>query len=133
MVSQFGYWKLFNLYLRGGDFIARQAAGEHPKQLNYSRAFGGKDLKKYGLVVEPDVFHFTATDSDKYINIICLQLLVIYFLSSLLILGSDGLWDALDPTQACIIALQVSTYIFLNLKILTCFRPGRRINLLQMR
>lgn len=32
-------------YIRGGDFIRRQANGEHPKQLNYSRAFGGKDLK----------------------------------------------------------------------------------------
>ena len=35
-------------YIRGGDFHPRQANGEHPKQLNYSRAFGGKDLKMFG-------------------------------------------------------------------------------------
>jgi protein phosphatase len=32
-------------FLRGGDFTARQAQGDRPMQLNYSRAFGGKDLK----------------------------------------------------------------------------------------
>ena len=46
---------------RGGDFFRRQAAGEHPKQLNYSRAFGGKDLKMFGLSVEPDISHFEIT------------------------------------------------------------------------
>jgi len=32
-------------FLRGGDFADRQAIGDRPMQLNYSRAFGGKDLK----------------------------------------------------------------------------------------
>jgi serine/threonine protein phosphatase PrpC len=44
-------------YIRGGDFVRRQANGEHPKQLNYSRAFGGKDLKMYGLSAQPDINH----------------------------------------------------------------------------
>ena len=59
-------YKSFN---RGGDFLPRQANGEHPKQLNYSRAFGGKDLKKYGLIAEPDVSHFEILPEDKLVLI----------------------------------------------------------------
>jgi Protein phosphatase 2C len=55
--------------LRGGDFHQRQAAGEHPKQLNYSRAFGGKDLKMYGLIAEPDISHFEIMPEDKLVLI----------------------------------------------------------------
>jgi protein phosphatase len=76
-------------YIRGGDFFRRQAAGDHPKQLNYSRAFGGKDLKVYGLSAVPDISHFEVTQDDK-----------------LVILGSDGLWDVLNPRLACEIALR---------------------------
>ena len=54
---------------RGGDFLPRQANGEHPKQLNYSRAFGGKDLKKYGLIAEPDISHFEIHPEDKLVLI----------------------------------------------------------------
>lgn len=75
-------------YIRGGDFLVRQARGEHPKQLNYSRAFGGKDLKPYGLIAEPDINHFEIQPDDK-----------------LVIVASDGLWDVVDPIQACEIAL----------------------------
>lgn len=75
-------------YIRGGDFFRRQANGEHPKQLNYSRAFGGKDLKMYGLSSEPDINHFEITPEDK-----------------LVLIGSDGLWDVLNPKIACDIAL----------------------------
>ncbi len=57
------------IYISGGDFHRRQAAGEHPKQLNYSRAFGGKDLKMYGLIADPDVSHFELTNDDKLILI----------------------------------------------------------------
>lgn len=74
---------------RGGDFHRRQAAGEHPKQLNYSRAFGGKDLKMFGLIAEPDISHFEITPDDK-----------------LVLLASDGLWDVLNPKVACEIALE---------------------------
>lgn len=75
-------------YIRGGDFFPRQARNEHPKQLNYSRAFGGKDLKMYGLSAEPDVNHFDISTEDK-----------------LVLIGSDGLWDVLNPKVACKIAL----------------------------
>lgn len=75
-------------YIRGGDFFRRQANGEHPKQLNYSRAFGGKDLKMFGLSAEPDINHFQISKDDK-----------------LVLLASDGLWDVLNPKQACEIAL----------------------------
>lgn len=98
------------IYCRGGDFTSRQALGERPKQLNYSRAFGGKDLKSYGLIADPDVSHFEIADNDR-----------------LLILGSDGLWviysmhysfvifllfpsmmqDVLTPTAAAEIAIEV--------------------------
>lgn len=67
----------------------RQAAGEHPKQLNYSRAFGGKDLKMYGLSAEPDISNFEVSSDDK-----------------LLLIASDGLWDVLSPRVACDIALR---------------------------
>jgi serine/threonine protein phosphatase PrpC len=76
-------------YIRGGDFTARQQLGERPKQLNYSRAFGGKDLKNYGLIAEPDVSHFEIAANDR-----------------MLILGSDGLWDVLAPMYAAELALQ---------------------------
>lgn len=75
-------------YIRGGDFFRRQADGEHPKQLNYSRAFGGKDLKMFGLSAEPDINHFEISKEDK-----------------LVLLASDGLWDVLSPKHACEIAL----------------------------
>ena len=34
-------------FIRGGDFTARKARGDRAMQLQYSRAFGGKDLKPY--------------------------------------------------------------------------------------
>jgi len=76
-------------YIRGGDFHMRQQRGEHPKQLNYSRAFGGKDLKMYGLSAEPDVSHFQVNPEDKVV-----------------LLASDGLWDVINPKVACEIALR---------------------------
>lgn len=76
-------------YIRGGDFFKRQALGEHPKQLNYSRAFGGKDLKMFGLSAEPDISHFEVTADDR-----------------LVLIGSDGLWDVLNPRIACELALR---------------------------
>ncbi len=75
-------------YIRGGDFVRRQVNGEHPKQLNYSRAFGGKDLKQFGLIAEPDINHFEISPEDR-----------------LVLLASDGLWDVLSPKVACEVAL----------------------------
>lgn len=76
-------------YIRGGDFRARQKTGERPKQLNYSRAFGGKDLKTFGLSCHPDVTHVEITSSDR-----------------LVLVGSDGLFDVLTPFQASSVAFE---------------------------
>eukprot|EP00947_MAST-08B_sp_MAST-8B-sp1_P004644 g4644.t1 len=42
-------------FIRGGDFDRRKKQGERVMQLQYSRAFGGKDLKPYGLSADPSV------------------------------------------------------------------------------
>lgn len=52
-------------------------------QLNYSRAFGGKDLKCFGLSATPDITQLTLGESDH-----------------LVILASDGLWDVVDADTA---------------------------------
>jgi len=52
-------------FIRGGDFTVRQQRGERPMQLNYSRAFGGKDLKMYGLSCLPDICQVQLTPQDK--------------------------------------------------------------------
>lgn len=70
-------------FIRGGDFTARQAKGDRPMQLNYSRAFGGKDLKMFGLISTPDVLQLQLSKADK-----------------LLILASDGLWDVATADTA---------------------------------
>lgn len=75
---------------RGGDFHARQKIGERPKQLNYSRAFGGKDLKMFGLSVEPDIKHLAIRPCDR-----------------LVLLGSDGLFDVMTAFEASYIAIEV--------------------------
>mmetsp|Transcript_10683 Transcript_10683/g.17631 ORF Transcript_10683/g.17631 Transcript_10683/m.17631 type:complete len:488 (+) Transcript_10683:2-1465(+) len=76
-------------YLRGADFLPRQKEGQHPKQLNYSRALGGKDLKRYGLSSEPSILQYQRGTGD-----------------CVLILGSDGLWDAVPPDDAVAAALR---------------------------
>jgi serine/threonine protein phosphatase PrpC len=63
-------------FIRGGDFSERQLKGDRPMQLNYSRAFGGKDLKMFGLSAVPDILQVQLTPADR-----------------LIILASDGLWD----------------------------------------
>ncbi|AFZ81498.1 protein phosphatase 2C domain-containing protein [Theileria equi strain WA] len=72
-----------NPFIRGGDFAARKARGDQPMQLQYSRAFGGKDLKMYGLSNVPEIFIFERKAHHK-----CL------------ILASDGLWDVKDSHEA---------------------------------
>lgn len=74
-------------FIRGGDFMMRKALGEQPMQLQYSRAFGAKDLKMFGLSAVPDV-NFYSIDGV-----------------SLAILASDGLWDVFTAQQATDIAL----------------------------
>lgn len=67
-------------FIRGGDFSQRK----HAMQLNYSRAFGGKDLKCYGLSAVPDVALHTLQDNRE----------------RMVILGSDGIWDVMTAEQA---------------------------------
>lgn len=76
-------------FIRGGDFQRRKALGESPMQLQYSRAFGGKDLKPYGLTADPTV---NVTSREKQ------------FLG--FILASDGLWDLLSADEAAGIAFR---------------------------
>jgi len=70
-------------FIRGGDFAMRQSIGDRPMQLNYSRAFGGKDLKPYGLIVEPDTRTLRIRPEHR-----------------ILVLASDGVWDVLTPEDA---------------------------------
>lgn len=74
-------------YLRGGDFVERQGRGEQAMQLNYSRAFGGKDLKMFGLSSDPEIHQIEITPGDNII-----------------ILGTDGLWDVINANNAVKIA-----------------------------
>jgi protein phosphatase 2C family protein 2/3 len=76
-------------FIRGGDFTRRQQQGERPMQLNYSRAFGGKDLKMFGLSAVPDIRQVELHSEHR-----------------VMIHGSDGLWDFVSAEVACRIALQ---------------------------
>jgi protein phosphatase len=76
-------------FIRGGDFTARQRAGDRPMQLNYSRAFGGKDLKPYGLSCQPDIRQVNLNGSQR-----------------VMVLASDGLWDVVSAETACKVAME---------------------------
>lgn len=76
-------------FLRGGDFLMRKALGETPMQLQYSRAFGAKDLKPFGLVCQPSVKVIRLDGAHKVV-----------------ILASDGLWDVISSTDAAAIAME---------------------------
>lgn len=70
-------------FIRGGDFMMRKALNEQPMQLQYSRAFGAKDLKVFGMGTCPDVSIF---QKDRKVR--CA------------VLASDGLWDVISAQQA---------------------------------
>jgi protein phosphatase len=76
-------------FIRGGDFTMRKALGEQPMQLQYSRAFGGKDLKMFGLSSVPDVRVLPIKPNTRW-----------------LILATDGLWDVCNAQQAVVVAHQ---------------------------
>lgn len=80
-------------FIRGGDFQQRKLLGESPMQLQYSRAFGGKDLKPFGLIADPTV---NVTKREKQ------------FVG--FILASDGLWDILSAD----VAARTATKAFLR-------------------
>lgn len=80
-------------FIRGGDFQQRKILGESPMQLQYSRAFGGKDLKPFGLTADPSI---NITKREKQ------------FVG--FILASDGLWDVVGADTAA----RVATKAWLN-------------------
>mmetsp|Transcript_87555 Transcript_87555/g.271108 ORF Transcript_87555/g.271108 Transcript_87555/m.271108 type:complete len:342 (-) Transcript_87555:215-1240(-) len=80
-------------FIRGGDFTMRKALGEQPMQLQYSRAFGAKDLKMFGLSSVPDI-RIIRMGSPQYQHV------------RFAILASDGLWDVLSAQQAVVTAHQ---------------------------
>jgi len=82
-------------FIRGGDFMMRKALGEQPMQLQYSRAFGGKDLKIFGLSNVPDV-RIIRAGSSAYRQV------------RWVILATDGLWDVLTAQQAVNTAQQAA-------------------------
>jgi serine/threonine protein phosphatase PrpC len=69
-------------FIRGGDFDRRKASGESAMQLQYSRAFGGKDLKPFGLSAEPSVVLIPLDSVEG------------------MILCSDGISDVTSPSDA---------------------------------
>lgn len=73
-------------FIRGGDFTRRKALGEQPMQIQYSRAFGGKDLKMFGLSNHPSVTIIHLKSQTRRIRWI--------------VLASDGLWDVCDEKTA---------------------------------
>eukprot|EP00920_Eleutheroschizon_duboscqi_P039361 GHVT01094742.1.p2 GENE.GHVT01094742.1~~GHVT01094742.1.p2 ORF type:complete len:344 (+),score=56.68 GHVT01094742.1:4373-5404(+) len=79
-------------FIRGGDFSTRKGRGETPMQLQYSRAFGGKDLKKYGLSSQPDLRAFELQPHHR-----------------VLVLASDGLWDVQTAERAVGLALEAKS------------------------
>lgn len=78
-------------FIRGGDFTRRKAMGEKPMQLQYSRAFGGKDLKPYGLSNHAGVRQVVLEPSHK-----------------VMVLASDGLWDVCGDQTAVTIAMEAA-------------------------
>ena len=78
-------------FIRGGDFFPRRKRGEKPMQLQYSRAFGGKDLKPYGLSSDAGVHQLVLDRSHKMV-----------------ILASDGLWDVCSDQTAVAVAVEAA-------------------------
>jgi len=72
------------IFIRGADFEARADAGEKPYQLSYSRAFGARGLKHYGVSSVPDI---TVVDrSSRRVR--------------WAIIASDGLWNVVSAQEA---------------------------------
>eukprot|EP00808_Paulinella_micropora_P004746 g51536.t1 len=96
-------------FIRGGDFHYRH----HAMQLNYSRAFGGKDLKPYGLSCQPNIFSIpinfskgSHTPEGKIVDSVNGE--GKGGLSSdevgVVLMGSDGVWDVINPKEAVTMA-----------------------------
>lgn len=83
------YFRGAKPYLREGDYLLRQERGEKPKQINYSRALGAKNLKAFGLSAIPEINHFQLSAEDRFI-----------------VIASDGLWDSLPPAEILTVVLE---------------------------
>lgn len=83
-------------FIRGGDFLMRKALGEQPMQLQYSRAFGCKDLKMFGLSSDPDI-KIVRAGSEPYRHV------------RFAVLASDGLWDVMTAQDAVSIAAKAAS------------------------
>lgn len=115
------YLKSDRPFIRGGDFKQRQ----HAMQLNYSRAFGGKDLKMYGLTVEPDVStvelnwgrHRVARGPGGGGSIGKEDLKIAEEGRAVMVLlGSDGIWDVVSPNRAVNLAAVVQAQYVAEMK-----------------
>jgi protein phosphatase len=82
-------------FIRGGDFVRRKAAGERVMQLQYSRAFGGKDLKPFGLSACPDVFHVRISTEGPFGHLG-------------VVLASDGVWDVCTANDAAAVVVRAA-------------------------
>jgi len=82
-------------FIRGGDFLARKAKGDQPMQLQYSRAFGAKDLKVFGLSCIPDIRIIRVGAQASHPE---------YRYVKFAILASDGLWDVVSAQEAVDVA-----------------------------
>ena len=85
-------------FIRGGDFTERQRMGDRPMQLNYSRAFGGKDLKMYGLSCQPDILQVRPR--------VWRLLVHLCFLFPSLLFSSFLFSSHLTPCLLCLLALE---------------------------
>lgn len=74
-------WTNGKPFLTGPDFVQSYNNNDLPMKFNYSRGFGGKDLKSFGFSADPEIQHFEITSKDKFV-----------------VLATDGLWDVLPPT-----------------------------------
>ena len=85
-------------FIRGGDFHRRT---DRPMQLNYSRAFGGKDLKPYGLSAVPDIKEFPISKNKT---------------PMCMIIASDGLWDFVKDEEVARISRnqEVNPKVFID-------------------
>lgn len=96
-------------FIRGGDFHQRKLA----MQLNYSRAFGGKDLKPYGLSSVPDIRVIDAKLPAGCNPLNTAPSTLTGEDVRMIVLGSDGLWDVVAPNDAVTVA-QRSLQYYIN-------------------
>jgi serine/threonine protein phosphatase PrpC len=82
-------------------------------QLALSRALGDHSMKKYGVIATPCVNRHVISDKDRYI-----------------VMGSDGVWDALDDDEVFRLSLTCNNADdFCNIIVKTALEKGSRDNI----